>query len=694
MAKWVKRFAGLFGGAVLLLIVVVIALPFVIDPNDLKGQIQKLAADQGIQLELGGPISWQFFPVVGLSVNDVSVAPLSDPTQPLAQVKEVTAAVALMPLFKQQIRVETLSVDSAAIQLIVDQQGQGNWQALSTNSVSVTTAGPPNQIPAPTADSSSTPVTGNLDLSVDRIRLSNVSLVYDDRQTGERTALRELDLIISNVNTEQRAFPLSLDVIVENSAFTKPLRIALKSQLAVNSQLNDFALQDGSLSLPDAGIELQLSTKANIENDPTFDGTLSASIDNLAALFAVLGLDKPLTADPAVLSKVKFTSTFNGDTEQIKVPVLSLTLDDTTLNGNLAVVMPTDQNSLALTVNLRGNKMDIDRYLAPMVEEASTATPVAIVDSPLPVEPLRNTDAVFNFQFDEIIVNKMPITQLDLAVNGNKGLWQLQKFNANFYQGKLTSNGQLDARTDQAKATFNAELAGLALEPLLMDLADVNVLRGSVQAQVNANTQATSTQQLMKNLIANVNFSGDGLLIDGVNVEQQYCEMVDQIKVGDESEPKTKKTWPQQTVIDQVNGKIVMAESLITIEQVQAQVAHLLLGIKGKLQLDKQDYEVSLPLTLTNNRTSESGCLVSGEFLNNREVNVLGCNGNLASIDPAKQCGLRSGAIGDLAKQALRYNFDRRGGNEKVEEAKEKVDDKKQEVRDKAKDKLKDLLNR
>ena len=587
---------------------------------------------------------------------------------------------------------QELHIADANIQLIVAPDGVGNWETLSSTSTEET--------PSVATE----PSTTNLDLGIASIRLSNAALVYDDQQNKQRTQISNVDLTITDVNTQQQAFPLALGLIVDTPAISKPLHITLDSKLAVNSALNQFSISDGKLELPDASIELGLSMNANIENEPTFDGQLDANIKNLNALFSVLGVDKPATADPTVLSRVNLNTAFSGDTKQISIPTLAIKVDDTTLTGKASVNLANEQNNLAIILNIEGDKLNIDRYLPPTTEEETTATAAPTTDSPLPFEALRSNDATLTFKFGELIINNLPVTQLDMAVNGKRGLWQLEKFNAAFYQGTLNTKGQLDARSNQAKANVDAVLNGVALKPLLTDLAEVDVLRGTINANVSGNTQATTTSQLMESSIANVSFNGNSVVLDGINVEQKYCEMVTQVET--EAPPTDGQTatnqtapvaWPQETTVNELDGTISLKNSIITVEKLTAQVAYLALGTLGKLDLKQQDYEISLPLTLTNNKTSENGCLVASDFLINREINILGCDGNLAELAPAKQCGLRSGAIRELAKLALRYNAEKAVAKKvtpKVDEQKEELEDKKEEVKEKVRDRLKDLLNR
>ena len=57
--------------AVIVVVLGIIYLVAVVDPNDYKPEIKAAAADQGLVLSLDGDLAWQFFPQVGIKIQQV-----------------------------------------------------------------------------------------------------------------------------------------------------------------------------------------------------------------------------------------------------------------------------------------------------------------------------------------------------------------------------------------------------------------------------------------------------------------------------------------------------------------------------------------------------------------------------------------------------------------------------------------------
>ena len=680
--KWIAvGLAGLFS----LLIALIIALPFIIDPNDYKGQLEQLARKQGLDLQLAGDISWQLFPVLGLSVRDIHLAPVAEPEQNLAKIGEVTAAVAVMPLFRKQVQVEEILLAATTVQLKVDQNGRGNWQALLNDSEST----PP---PSPQTDESVTKA--KLDLVAKRIRISNSTLNYSDQQSGGNTRVSITELSLSDANLAARAFPINLAASVENNALAKPLRLELSSFLRINEGLDVFIIQDAKLAAPDLALNLAFSAEAKNRDSLAYQLQMDAQLAKLASVFSALGIEAPITADPNVLQRARLKIDAEGSQRYINLAVSELALDDTTLQGKVGALFPNENMPLSLTVELQGDSFNADRYLPPPVENTNAAptTATAATDTPLPIDALRALDGSFHIEMKELVVLEMPITAASLTVSGHEGVWRLNPLQATFYEGTIKSYAELDASQSRARWQWDANLNQVNVGKLAQTLAEFDALSGTVNAQVNAQGRAATTQELIANLAANVSFRGDNWQVQGLNIEQQYCRAIRYIN--GESTNSDRSEWPKHTVLNQVTGRITVNQSVATLESLQAQIAYLLLAAKGGVDLNKQQYQISMPLTLTREQTSERGCLAASDFFINREINVLGCNGDFNALDLAKQCGLRDGAVSDLAQQAVRYNLAKPKNQAKIEEKKEELDEKKQEVREKAKDKLRDLLNR
>jgi AsmA protein len=114
--------------AIVVLVVVAVLLVLFFDLNFLKPRIEQTAREQGFDLRINGDLSWAFWPSLGVSVEDIRVAPASAPDKPVALLKQASLLVEVRPLFSGQVKVHHVRVDGAEINLVVDAKGKGNWE--------------------------------------------------------------------------------------------------------------------------------------------------------------------------------------------------------------------------------------------------------------------------------------------------------------------------------------------------------------------------------------------------------------------------------------------------------------------------------------------------------------------------------------------------------------------------------------
>ena len=196
--KWtVIGITGLF-------LVLVLFLFFWINPNDYRDDITKLVKDKtGLILEIKGNIGWNFYPAVGFSVEGLSLA-TAEGQPPLASVSKTAVSVELMPLFNKQVNVRTLYVDGLVANLVVDEAGKGNWEALTAGSEST-----PEPEPASTGSS-------DVIIKVPKVVVTNTVIDYDDRKSKAHYTATVKELVAEDIGLA-REFPFHLIATVEES---------------------------------------------------------------------------------------------------------------------------------------------------------------------------------------------------------------------------------------------------------------------------------------------------------------------------------------------------------------------------------------------------------------------------------------------------------------------------------------------
>jgi AsmA protein len=186
-----KRVALIAGSVIVLLLLGVLALPFVIDPNRFRPMLEsRLTQALGREVKLG---ELKLSILSGsVTANDLAIA--DDPAYsrtPFVQAKSLAIGVELWPLIRShELRVTGLSIDQPAIALIQSAGGEWNFSKLGGTRVA-------EARPAPATDTGAkTP----MDLSVKLVKI-----------TGGRFSLGKAGghtkpLVLEDVNIEVRDF--------------------------------------------------------------------------------------------------------------------------------------------------------------------------------------------------------------------------------------------------------------------------------------------------------------------------------------------------------------------------------------------------------------------------------------------------------------------------------------------------------
>lgn len=681
----------------------ILALVFLVDPNRFKPRIEAIAKDQGVALQIKGDLGWDLWPSLGVAVNDVHVAPLAEPQQAIAELKQASLLLKLIPLFSGNFQVDHIAVDGLGLNLRVDESGKGNWEAFSK----------PATTTAPPADTES-----NLALDIQHISLTNSTLSYADAQSGSALKLRDINLTMSGVNTRTEPFAVDLGFVLEQTqANSEKLTLTgkLTTQLSVDNSFDTLGLTDGQLQLDIAAKEkasLALTyaiAVTDLQDAPAYKGEIALKDTNLRQLLEAFDI-KLETAKKEALGKFRFSSTVVGDTEKVKLENLQLVLDETALNGSAGI---TKFSTGAIRLSLSGDTLNADDYLPPPsqadAQQGTAAAPAVsapAADTSLPMDALRSLNLNIKLALKKLIVNKIPLENVEAKLLAKNGMIE-QSLNAVAFSGKIATKGQLDARGQQGQLQFDAGVEGLELAPLLkaMEMDSKFGLQGAIQARALGSSQGNSTNALFKSLRANANFSGAQVRVSPINLEQQFCKLVNLVNKADDPV----QAWNEYTELTELSGSVKWRDQIITIDTFKAGVEKLQLGSTGKINLASDEYDIFLPLKLIKAKTdtvtadqvavttSANGCSVGSYYWLERGLELLRCKGSLDEINPLHDCRPDKDMLVQLTKDFAVYKLKEKHGakfDAKKQELEQKLDDRKQEAKQKIEDKKQQLIDK
>nr|WP_298523190.1 AsmA family protein [uncultured Halomonas sp.] len=249
MKRLVRTLLAVIGIVGLIVVAAVVYMTTFFDPNDLKPRLVEAVREQsGLELALEGPLSWSFYPRLGVSVEDARAWLPEQPQEdaPFAAIDSAEVSLAFAPLLSGDIAIDGLTLDGMRLDLVRDEQGRGNWETLlqrlqdeeTEKALAPASAGPSMKQDGP-----------DVALAIASVEVSNSQVSYADQRSDLDVTVRDLSISSSNVNPE-KAFPIKSDFLVDSVAPQLSSKVNLKSRVRLG-------LDDGRYVLEGLNLESQ-----------------------------------------------------------------------------------------------------------------------------------------------------------------------------------------------------------------------------------------------------------------------------------------------------------------------------------------------------------------------------------------------------------------------------------------------------
>ena len=698
-----KRILYIILGLLLLVTIGGVVFLLVVSPNHFKPQIEELASEQGVALTLDGDLSWTLWPNIGIGMSKVSVAHVSDPTRPLAQLKQASLLLALKPLFDGEFQVNHIVIDGVVLDLRVDAQGVSNWDAFLED----TPVDNLQENQQDTPEESNNEENEKIILEVDRFSVTNSAVHFADEQSQQTFDITGFSFTANDININNEPFDTTIawKVALSSPELASPLHIngELVQRITVDETFDTLSIDNGVLTI---GVGDSVNAKesipaaitynmalATLNTSPTYRGDIAIQAVNVRKLLALfdVALD---TANTSALSNVAYKSQFDGNASSVNITNVVLTVDKTTFKGRVAIK---DIATQELSLQLAGDSLNADEYL-PLDEPSSTSvpSPVTAIESPeepLPLEVMRSLTMDVSVALEKLQIKNLDVENITYALKAAGGDVN-QVFAADAYSGKLSAKIDLNAKTSTAKSGLDFQATGIELEPILkaLEVESKAELQGAVTIAAKGISSGKFVSELTDNMDSTATFSGAQIRLSPINLERQFCKLVSDLQEGDLLQQASETTtWPKYTEMRELSGSIVWKDQVISISTFKAGVEQFYVGATGQIDLRKDTYDFTLPFQFVDaqasgeNPSDASGevspydCSFTSSYWLNRSISLFRCKGVFAALSPIDDCGVDSVAVRELAKDFAEYKLKEKHGD-KIDEAKQKVEDKKQEL--------------
>ena len=706
---WLKRLGLGIAAIVALFVVAIIYVVVFIDPNDFKQELQDVASKQAnVTLRLDGDISWSFFPWLGLELADVGVA-LGSQSE-LVKFGKVEFGLAIMPLLSQTVQVDRVKIIDLEANLSVDKQGNPNW----SNAVTESDVAVEKNVPSTSTDGSQSPSEplSLPNIQLDQLLVQNAQLQYRDEQNNMllKTAL---DLELNNVRWDE-AWPMLLNVAVEKSDLSGQEKIqsniTLGANLSIFPEKEAFSLEGLTLKtetkaaflpvsplvasvtvkqvdfdIPQENILIEnaqltsmgatVSTSINayqILSEPVFDGSLELADMNPRALLAKLAIALPEMSDESALTNVSASLAVSGSAKKIQISPLTLNLDQTTLNTTAQVNL----DPLYWDISVKGNALDVDRYLPTKSDEVATEVPSGTpaptsseVAELLPIELIRQLNGRVSIELENLKVLNLKLDSITAKSTQSNGLVKLEPLNVNLYSGSAMLNANLDARQNTPKISVYPDVKNVQIQPLLNDFMELEKIAGSTFINGNLDLTGNSIESLMGSLSGDLLVEvNDGALV-GMNLTKAVCEGIAVTR----NESLAKSSFGENTPFERLTFPAHIVDGEISTPGLTIAAVTLKVTGDGVISLPNKSLDYRTNIAFAGSEL-DNACRVKDTFT--KLAFPVVCKGNF-SDDPAGLCGPDLVGFGkvfaDLAKIELNAKLDAEKARAKVKLEAEKA---------------------
>lgn len=628
----------LYGGVILLgLGIGAAAFIAIASPTELirREIIARVKAETGRDLKIAGDASLTLLPSLGLRLGDISLsAPPEMGGEPLVKASSFNVGLRLIPLLRQQIVVDRVSLTDPVFSLRVDSEGRRSWEMASAAlpfrfaGSSGTSTGLGGLIVAPAHAAPREPGA----LSLDNISIVNGAVRYNDERSG---AWGRFD----GINARFALPALDQPLAGTGSFLADGETFQFKSTLASPAEL--AARRSAKLLLEVSGMPLSFTYDGSVGGAETA-GTLTANSPSLSALSQWWGT--PVSPE-AGAGAVAFSAAVSATSNAVYLSNVDLKAGRAAASGKVSFeersgarpkvaadlkVSGIDVAALPLGADLRAAAGKGKSVPAPTplsldapssAEEPSSAAPQSIDDllnrpgpkvkgytqraswsnEPIDIKALGLVDADARLELADVTYGRTHIDAAQVSLALQDQVATLTLLDARLYGGSGKGVITIDATSNEAALVSDIALTSIAVRPLLADSAQMDWLDGEADVAWKVTGSGTTEAQIVQSL----NGSSRVNVSDGAVMGFDLGGALKGLSEGNVPDLNYNKS--KRTTFRSLTGSFAIANGIATNSDLKLDSPHLHATGAGSINLPQRSLDYTMRPKLVANLQGDGG---------------------------------------------------------------------------------------
>jgi AsmA protein len=493
-----------------LLVICGVLLRLLFDPNDYRTQIEIAFNERtGRALELDGELELRLLPRLAVSTGPFSIGDRPGfGDAPFLIAQDAQLRLALLPLLQRRVELGELILTQPAVALRIDADGRDNWSDLFEQA----------QPPEPLDGTHPEPITAPeepVDLGIAGLRIVHGRVAFDDARSKRRLRFGGLDARTGPLDFDAPS-PIKLsfallapdavkwratvsgrvgkarsrvwtveDFVTELTLpgpGSEPVRGRIEAdRLSADLDARHYAAPELRYALGDARGEASLEARRG-EDGVNVHGPVTLESADLRRLMSDLGVTLPAFRDPKAPGAIALKASLQHHGKTLALRDIVAVLGDTRLTGGVEVG---SAGPGSVRFELQGNRLYLDRFLAPAGDEPAAAA------APSPARADRSRERTLDiqgrFSLGRLSVARLDLRDLDGSLTLKDGQLRLEPVRASLFGGTSLTRLRYDLSAATPRLALEQTLVDVDVAPLLEKLADQHRLsgRGSLTAQLN-----------------------------------------------------------------------------------------------------------------------------------------------------------------------------------------------------------------
>lgn len=522
------------------------ALVLLINPNDFRSyMIQQVEQRSGYRLVLEGPLRWHVWPQLSILSGRMSLT-APGASAPLVSADNMRLDVALFPLISHKLQVQQVMLKKAVIQLTP----QSETRRL-------------DGAPA-TLDETRIRLDEHRSWSFDigRLEVADSVLVFQ-HANDEQITVRNIQLHMEQKNRQQAQVSMSGYVTRDQRELTLALEASLKageqgrSPEAIVSRL-EYQLKGADL--PKQGIQGK--------------GSLNASWDE--------------------------------NTRKVSVSNLSLSANDSLVNGTLSVLMGSKP---FWQIHLASDQVNLDTLVVhtPLrranIHEQQEVDQSAVLPRPVisGVDTMPEYSLLHNINADATLLAKnvrwrgLDFSSVNAHFLNQDSVLTIKHLDGGFGKGSISLPGQIDARGKSPSTTFKPQIKNIELAPILHAFNYPLAVSGTLSMHGEFSGDSIDAEVFREHWQGSAQIEMSHSRLEGMNFQQ----LVQRAVTRSNNDVEARKDYDDATVMTRFSASANLVNGELQLQQMEGESAELTLTGDGVLNLVNEQCDANFAVRVT-----------------------------------------------------------------------------------------------